>query len=305
MAAARATCSPTRRSRGSPRLFVERFGFDGIRLTGGEPTVRAHLPVLVDKLARCRCRDRRLAGGPIDLALTTNGATLRPARPRSRDAGLRRMNISLDTLRPRPVPRDDPARRARPVLDGIDAAPGRGLRPGQGQRRGACAASTTTRSSTSPRFGRDAASSVRFIEFMPLDASGRGPATQVVSQDEILDRIGAVFPLEPVGADAGAAPADRLAATSTARATSASSRASPSRSATTATACASPPRASSARCLFALDEFDLRALLRARRRRRRAGRGDRARAVGTKWAGHRISQVDFIRPHRSMSQIGG
>ncbi len=54
-------------------VFVERFGFDGIRLTGGEPTVRAHLPVLVERLSQLRTS----AGEPVDLALTTNGATLR------------------------------------------------------------------------------------------------------------------------------------------------------------------------------------------------------------------------------------
>ena len=54
-------------------VFVERFGFDGIRLTGGEPTVRAHLPVLVERLSRCARRPVE----PVDLALTTNGATLR------------------------------------------------------------------------------------------------------------------------------------------------------------------------------------------------------------------------------------
>src|SRR3954451_9087939 len=53
------------------RVFVERFDVDGIRLTGGEPTVRAHLPVLVEKLAQLRRRD----GSRPDLSITTNGAT--------------------------------------------------------------------------------------------------------------------------------------------------------------------------------------------------------------------------------------
>ncbi len=61
-------------------------------------------------------------------------------------------------------------------------------------------------------------------------------------------------------------------------------------------------------CLFALEEFDLRAILRGDadgRRGRRPLAAEIARAVGTKWAGHRIGQVDFVRPDRSMSQIGG
>jgi cyclic pyranopterin phosphate synthase len=71
------------------RLFVERYGFDSIRLTGGEPTVRAHLPVLVGKLAQL----------PIDLALTTNGVTLALVAEDLAAAGLRRVNVSLDSLR--------------------------------------------------------------------------------------------------------------------------------------------------------------------------------------------------------------
>ena len=58
-------------------------------------------------------------------------------------------------------------------------------------------------------------------------------------------------------------------------------------------------------CLFALDEFDLRPILRGRWRATTTSRRRSSGAVGTKWAGHRIGQVDFIRPPRSMSQIGG
>src|SRR2546429_4267375 len=70
-------------------VCVERFGFDSIRLTGGEPTVRAHLPVLVEKLAALGT----------DLAMTTNGATLALMADELHRAGLRRINISLDSLR--------------------------------------------------------------------------------------------------------------------------------------------------------------------------------------------------------------
>ena len=88
------------------RLFVERYEVDGIRLTGGEPTVRAHLPVLVEKLGRLRVpADSRsaFAGRAPDLSLTTNGATFRLLAHDLRAAGLARVNISLDTLRPRAV----------------------------------------------------------------------------------------------------------------------------------------------------------------------------------------------------------
>src|SRR5688572_20919586 len=94
------------------RLLVERYGFDGIRLTGGEPTVRARLPVLVEKLARLG----------VDLAMTTNGATLRLVADDLAAAGLRRVNISCDSLRPErfaALTRRDELHR---VLDGVDAA---------------------------------------------------------------------------------------------------------------------------------------------------------------------------------------
>src|SRR5438046_8630775 len=72
------------------RVCVDRFGFDGIRLTGGEPTVRAHLPVLVE----------RLAALGTDLAMTTNGATMGLLADELHRSGLRRVDISLDS-RPR------------------------------------------------------------------------------------------------------------------------------------------------------------------------------------------------------------
>src|SRR5215470_11266248 len=76
------------------RIFVERFDVDGIRLTGGEPTVRAHLPVLVAKLAQLRRADGRKP----DLSITTNGATFPLLARDLRAAGLDRVNISLDSL---------------------------------------------------------------------------------------------------------------------------------------------------------------------------------------------------------------
>jgi cyclic pyranopterin phosphate synthase len=94
------------------RVAVERFGVNSIRLTGGEPTMRAHLPVLVE----------RLAALGTDLSMTTNGATLRSAVADLRAAGLRRVNISIDSLRRDRflalTRRDELAH----VLDGIDAA---------------------------------------------------------------------------------------------------------------------------------------------------------------------------------------
>src|SRR5579884_1198035 len=78
------------------RVCVERFGFDGIRITGGEPTVRAQLPVLISKLAALRVP---ATGDPVDLAMTTNGVSLALLADDLRRAGLRRLNVSCDSLR--------------------------------------------------------------------------------------------------------------------------------------------------------------------------------------------------------------
>jgi cyclic pyranopterin phosphate synthase len=141
---------------------------------------------------------------------------------------------------------------------------------------------------------------------MPLDAQGDWTMDQVVPAREILDRIDAVFPLEPdiVGVDRdGAEPAARYRY----RDGIGDVGVIPS---VTAPFCESCDRVRITAdgkfrtCLFALDEFDLRAILRG------GGSDDEladeiARAVGLKWAGHHIGRVDFVRPDRSMSQIGG
>ncbi len=273
------------------RVFVERFGVDGVRLTGGEPTVRAHLPLLVGKLAAL----------PIDLSMTTNGATFRLLAEDLRGAGLARVNISLDSLRRDrflAITRRDELER---VLDGISAAKEVGFDPvkvnvvlERGMNDDEIVDFAT--------WGREQQVAVRFIEFMPLDASGAWALDKVVSQEEILDAISAVYPLEPAPAR-GAAPADRWLY--------ADGRGDvgiiPS---VTKPFCGDCDRVRLTAegqlrtCLFETREFDLRAIVRG------GGSDDDlaaeiVRAVGTKWAGHAIGQVTFIRPNRSMSQIGG
>ena len=152
------------------------------------------------------------------------------------------------------------------------------------------------------RFGRERGVEVRFIEWMPLDAGGGWDRRAVVSQDEIVAAIGAVFPLEPIAAR-GAAPADRWRY----RDTGGLVGVIPS---VTRPFCGDCDRVRLTAdgqfrtCLFATSEIDLRASLRD-------GADDDTvaaaieQAVAGKWAGHRIDQVDFVRPARSMSQIGG
>ena len=272
------------------RIMVGEFDVDSIRLTGGEPLVRANLDVLVAKLAPLGT----------DLAMTTNGSTLRRHAAPLRAAGLARINISLDSLR-----RDrffELTRRDEldTVLDGIDVAIEAGFDPvklNMVVMRGV----NDEEIVDFARFGRARGVVVRFIEWMPLDADEGWSNERVVSQREIVERIGEVFPLEPVVR--GTEPAQRF------RYVDGLGEIGVIASVTEAF-CGDCDRVRLTaegqfrNCLFAVDEFDLRALLRS-------GADDGtiadeiARAVGAKWAGHQIGKVHFIRPHRSMSQIGG
>ncbi len=272
------------------RVMVERLGVDAIRLTGGEPTLRAHLPVLVERLARLGT----------DLSMTTNATTLDRTASDLAAAGLRRVNISLDSLRRdrfvELTRRDDLAA----VLDGIDAALAAGLAPVK-LNVVAMRGVNDDEIVELAAFGRAKGLGVRFIEFMPLDASGEWRADAVVSQAEIVEAIDAVFPLDVVprgsapaslwryrdgGGEVGVIPSvtqpfcgdcDRIRLTADGKLRT---------------------------CLFATTETDLRDLVRN-------GADDAhlaavvAAAVGEKGPGHLIGQPAFIRPRRSMSQIGG
>ena len=177
-------------------VCVERFGFDSIRLTGGEPTVRARLPLLVEKLAAL----------DVDLSLTTNGSTMTSLAHDLKVAGLDRMNISLDSLRPDRFVELTRRDELPGVLDGIRAAVAAGFDPVKVNVvvvRGV----NDDEVVDFARFGRDEGVTVRFIEFMPLDAEHNWTTSQVVPSAEIVAAIGAVFPLEI--AARGSDPAER------------------------------------------------------------------------------------------------
>ncbi|HVL93083.1 MAG TPA: GTP 3',8-cyclase MoaA [Acidimicrobiales bacterium] len=273
------------------RVCVERFGFRAIRITGGEPTVRADLAVLVGKLAALG----------VDLSLTTNGLTLPALAADLRRAGLRRVNISLDTLRPdrfTALTRRDALPR---VLAGIDAA----LAAGLGPVKVNCVLMRGVNDDEIvdlAEFGRAAGVTVRFIEFMPLDADGAWTPETVVTAEEVVSTVDAVHPLVAV-AERGTQPAERYRY----RDGRGEIGVVPS---VTRSFCGSCDRVRLTaegmfrNCLFALGETDLRAVLR------RGGTDDELAGairadVDTKWAGHAIGQVTFVRPARTMSQIGG
>lgn len=278
------------------RLFVERYGVEGIRLTGGEPTVRAHLPTLVEKLAAIDG-----PSGPLDLAMTTNGATMRLLAPALRAAGLRRVNISLDTLDREKFERMTRRDQLERVLDGIDASQQAGFDPVKINaviERGVNDDEIVDLAT----FGRDRGVEVRFIEFMPLDASGHWITDKVVGQDEIVAAIDAVYPLEQMPAR-GAAPADRFRYLDGAGMVGVIPT-------VTKPFCGDCDRVRLTAegefrtCLFATREFDLMSAMRNGESDDQLAARIEA-AVATKWAGHRINQVNFVRPGKSMSQIGG
>jgi cyclic pyranopterin phosphate synthase len=272
-------------------IFVQRYKVEGIRLTGGEPTVRARLPELV----------QRLAALGVDLAMTTNGATMRLLAADLRAAGLRRINISLDTLDPEKFLAITRRDQLSAVIDGIDASIEAGFDPVKINaviERGV----NDDEILALAEFGRERKVEMRFIEFMPLDATGHWLSDKVVTQDEIVSLISAVHELEQVPAR-GSAPADRWRYTDGAGMVGVIPT-------VTKPFCGDCDRVRLTAegqfrtCLFATDEFDLLAALR------RGESEDQVaerieRAVATKWAGHQINQVNFVRPGRSMSQIGG
>lgn len=279
------------------RILVETFGIESIRLTGGEPTVRADLATLVAALAGLSPD----GATPIDLSMTTNAASLALVADRLHTAGLRRVNISLDTLRRERFTAMTRRDRLADVLTGIDAAVAAGFDPVKLNvvvQRGV----NDDELIDLAEFGRAKQLEVRFIEWMPLDASSAWNNDAVVGQDEILARIGKRFPLEQLPAR-GAAPADRFRYLDGGGVIGVI----PS---VTKPFCGDCDRVRLTAdgqfrtCLFATSETDLRASLRTG-----ATDADVAaqieHAVAAKWAGHQINQVSFVRPRRSMSQIGG
>lgn len=274
------------------RLSVERFGVSSIRLTGGEPTVRANLSKLVSMLSTL----------DVDLAMTTNGATLGLLANELASAGLRRINISLDTLQPGRFKEMTRRNDLHRVLDGIAAAQAAGLSPVKVNvvvMRGV----NDDELVDFAEFGRTKGVEVRFIEFMPLDADASWSDGALVSSEEIIERISAVYPLDAEGEGSSSAPASRF------RYSDGNGSIGVVAS-VTRSFCGNCDRVRITadgmfrNCLFALAEQDLRTPLRS-------GASDDELAevmlagVRAKGPGHSIGKATFIRPARSMSQIGG
>jgi GTP 3',8-cyclase len=273
-------------------IFVG-LGVRSIKVTGGEPTVRADLPTLV--------RMFREVGPELDISITTNGVLLdRLARPLA-EAGVDRATVSCDSLmrhRFADMTRRDALDK---VFAGLKAAEEAGLTP--------IKINTVIIGGTNDdevvefaRWSRETGYEVRFIEYMPLDAEHAWERAKVVPSARILELIGAAFPLAPIGHA-------NEPATSYAFADGAPGRIGVIAS-VTEPFCDSCNRlritaeGQVRACLFSLEETDLRGPLRDG-----ATDGELAVLIRTtvwrKWSGHRINHADFVQPARSMSMIGG
>ena len=176
-------------------------GVDRVRLTGGEPLLRRDLPALI----------RRLADKPAvrDLALTTNGMLLADQAAGLRGAGLHRLTVSLDTLRPDRFRELTRFEGVAAVRDGLAAAAGAGftdLKIDTVVIRGV----NDDELIDLLAYGRDAGAEVRFIEYMDVGGATRWSAGDVVSRAEMLRVIGgALGPVEAIDEESSA-PADRF-----------------------------------------------------------------------------------------------
>ena len=281
---------------------IERFvklvvpmGVDKIRLTGGEPLVRRDLHKLVAKLVAIP--------GVKDVGLTTNGILLAEQAQELYDAGLRRLNVSLDALDPvkfREVTRRDGFEK---VIEGIHAAREVGFDP---IKINAVSIRGVTESEIVPfgRFARESGCHVRFIEYMPLDADCSWEREKVLFAREILEFLSRELqPLKPVGDRDPTAPATEFEfADSVGRIGFIPSVSEPfcencNRFRLTADG-------KLRNCLFSLEETDLKPLLRS-------GGNDVEildlvrESIAGKWAGHHINAEDFVQPKRPMYSIGG
>lgn len=281
---------------------IERFvrvavslGVTKLRVTGGEPLVRKDLDVLIRKLVAIP--------GIRDLALTTNGVLLAKQARRLYNAGLRRLNVHLDTLdRERffgITRRDELAK----VLEGLEVARSLGFGP---IKINAVAVKNLVEPDIVPlvRFGREQGYEIRFIEFMPLDSQGIWARKNVLSADEMIETLSReIGPLEEIPDRDPRAPATeyRFADGIGTVGFIAS---------VTRPFCLNCNRirlTSDGKlryCLFAIEETDVKSLLRG-------GAPDEEIAatirenVRKKWIGHEINSAKFVAPPRPMYAIGG
>jgi cyclic pyranopterin phosphate synthase len=267
------------------------MGVRTVRLTGGEPLLRPGLPGLV----------ARLASMELSLSLTTNGLGLTRQAQALRDAGLSRVNVSLDTLRPERFAELTRRDRLPDVLEGLSAAKAAGLEPVKVNAvlmRGI----NDDEAVDLLQWALDEGYALRFIEQMPLDPQHGWDRATMLDADEILARLGERWTLTPVDVR-GSAPAEEFLVDGGPATVGVVGS-------VTRPFCAACDRlrltadGQVRNCLFAREESDLRTALRAGATD--DALADRLRtAVAGKKQGHGIGEPGFVQPDRPMSAIGG
>ncbi len=275
--------------------IVAPLGVNKLRLTGGEPLVRSDLDVLVKMLVEIP--------GIKDVGLTTNGILLADQAQRLREAGLRRINISLDALSPerfREITRRDGYEQVRA---GIDAAKAAGFDP---IKINAVAIRGVTEDEVVPfgELARETGLEIRFIEYMPLDADNAWERDKVLFAGEIIDTLSAAIrPLVPLPTNDPSAPAtefefdDGIGRIGFIASVSRPFCQSCNRFRLTADG-------KLRNCLFSLEETDIRALIRGGAPNEEIVQAVRD-SISAKWEGHEINTARFVQPSRPMYSIGG
>lgn len=279
------------------RIAVTRLDITSVRFTGGEPLVAKRLEDIVAATAALRPRP--------EITLTTNGIGLDKRAVKLRQAGLDRINVSLDTVDAARFARITRRDRLADVLAGLRAAKAAGLNP------------VKVNAVLDPVTGLDDAVALlrfcleheyqlRIIEQMPLDAEHRWQRNRAITADEVLDALGRHFEVTPDPAPRGSAPAQLWQVTDDSGAVGKVGVIA-SVSHAFCAACDRTRLTADGQvrnCLFAREETDLRRLLRS-------GADDDAleaawrAAMWAKAAGHGINDPGFVQPDRPMSAIGG
>jgi cyclic pyranopterin phosphate synthase len=277
------------------RIAVTQLGITEVRFTGGEPLLRPGLVGIVERVAQLEPRPQ--------MSLTTNGIGLKRTAAALKQAGLDRVNVSLDTLRPdvfKTLTRRD---RHKDVIAGLEAASDAGLTP------------VKVNSVLMPGLNDDEAPDLlawavehdyelRFIEQMPLDAQHGWKRDGMITAGDILASLRTRFDLTAEGSDErGSAPAERwLVDGGPQRVGVIASVTRPFCSACDRTRLTADGQVRT--CLFASEETDLRAALRSD-----GGDEEIARiwklAMWGKKAGSGLDDPKFLQPERPMSAIGG
>ena len=277
------------------RLFVD-LGVNKIRITGGEPLVRPGVPKLINQLWQIE--------GIRDISLTTNGIGLAKQAKALYDAGLRRINVSLDTLNEEKFEQMTRRKMLSKTLEGLKEAQPCGFNPIK-VNAVAMRGFTDDEITDLAEFARDNAYQLRFIEFMPLDADDIWGRNMFIPGKALIGKINETYPLEPINMDGDGK-----------HETAKRYRFIDGGGEVGVIASVSEPFCDQCNrirltadgkfraCLFSLTETDLLTPLRAGFPKENLV-DLIVDAVKQKEAGHKINSADFIKPSRNMSMIGG